>query len=34
VLGSPLRGFRALSPEQRDAAVAEYRKCYTINPCN
>ena len=34
VLGSPLRGFRALSPEARDAAVAEYRKGYTINPCN
>ena len=34
VLGSPLRGFRALTPDQRDAAIAEYRKGYTINPCN
>ena len=33
VLGSPLRGFRGLSPEQRDSAVAEYRKGYKVNAC-
>jgi len=33
-LGSPLRGFRALTPEQREVAVADYRKGFTINPCN
>ncbi len=33
-LGSPLRGFRALTPAQREAAVAEYRKGFKINPCN
>ena len=34
VLGSPLRAFRALTPEQRDVAVADYRKGFKINPCN
>jgi propane monooxygenase large subunit len=34
-LGSPLQGFRALKPgAERDAAVAEYRKGFKINPCN
>ena len=34
-LGSPLRAFRALKPgAERDAAIAEYRKGFTINPCN
>jgi propane monooxygenase large subunit len=34
-LGSPLRGFRALKAgAERDAAVAEYRKGFTINPVN
>jgi hypothetical protein len=29
-----LQAFRKLTPEQREAAVAEYRKGFTINPCN
>jgi len=34
-LGSPLRGFRALKPgAERDAAIAEYRKGFKINPCH
>jgi propane monooxygenase large subunit len=33
-LGSPLRGFRALSPAEREVATAEYRKGFKINPCN
>lgn len=33
-LGSPLNAFRALTPEQREVAVAEYRKGYKITPCN
>jgi propane 2-monooxygenase large subunit len=34
-LGSPLQGFRALKPgAERDAAVAEYRKGFKINPVN
>ena len=31
---SPLRAFRELTPEQREAASAEYRKGFTINPCH
>jgi propane 2-monooxygenase large subunit len=30
-LGSPLTGFRALTPEGREAAAAEYRKGFKIN---
>ena len=34
-LGSPLRGFRALKAgAERDAAIAEYRKGFKINPCH
>ena len=33
-LGSPLRGFRALSPIEREVAAAEYRKGFKINPCH
>ena len=33
-LGSPLRGFRALSPNEREVAVADYRKGFKINPCH
>jgi propane 2-monooxygenase large subunit len=34
-LGSPLRGFRALKEgAERDAAIADYRKGFKINPCN
>jgi propane monooxygenase large subunit len=33
-LGSPLRGFRALSPIEREVAVADYRKGFKINPCH
>ena len=33
-LGSPLRGFRALSPAECEVAVADYRKGFKINPCN
>jgi propane monooxygenase large subunit len=33
-LGSPLTNFRALTDEGRAAAAAEYRKGFTINPCN
>jgi len=33
-LGSPLRGFRALSPIEREVATAEYRKGFKINPCH
>jgi propane monooxygenase large subunit len=33
-LGSPLQGFRKLTPAQRETAAAEYRKGFTINPCN
>ena len=33
-LGSPLKAFRALTPEQREVAVTEYRKGFKINPCN
>jgi len=34
-LGSPLRSFRALKAgTERDAAIAEYRKGFKINPCN
>jgi propane monooxygenase large subunit len=29
-----LRGFRALSPAEREVATAEYRKGFKINPCN
>ena len=31
-LGSPLIGFRALTPEGREAAAIEYRKGFKINP--
>ena len=31
-LQSPLTLFRALTPEQREAAAAEYRKGFTITP--
>jgi propane monooxygenase large subunit len=32
-LGSPLRGFRELKAgAERDAAIAEYRKGFKINP--
>ena len=31
-LGSPLQNFRKLTPEAREAAVAEYRKGFKINP--
>ena len=34
VLGSPLRGFRALSAAEKVTAAAEYRKGFKINPCN
>jgi hypothetical protein len=33
-LGSPLLNFRKLTPEGREAAAAEYRKGFTINPIN
>jgi propane monooxygenase large subunit len=33
-LASPLQAFRKLSPEDREKATAEYRKGFTINPCN
>ena len=33
-LGSPLRGFRALSPADRETAAAEYRKGFKIKPFN
>ena len=33
-LGSPLRGFRALSPSEREVAAADYRKGFKINPCH
>jgi propane monooxygenase large subunit len=33
-LGSPLLGFRALDDAGREAAAAEYRKGFTINPVN
>ena len=33
-LGSPLIGFRALTPEGREEAAATYRKGFTINPIN
>ena len=33
-LGSPLQNFRKLSAEDREVAVAEYRKGFTITPCN
>jgi propane monooxygenase large subunit len=33
-LGSPLRGFRALSPIEREVAVADYRKGFKVNPCH
>jgi propane monooxygenase large subunit len=33
-LQSPLTLFRAMTPEQREAAAAEYRKGFTINPVN
>jgi propane monooxygenase large subunit len=33
-LGSPLRGFRALSPIEREVAIADYRKGFKINPCH
>jgi propane monooxygenase large subunit len=34
VLGSPLRGFRALTDETRPAAIEAYRKGFKINPCH
>ena len=33
-LASPLMHFRSLTPEQREAATAEYRKGFTINAVN
>jgi propane monooxygenase large subunit len=33
-LGSPLQAFRKLTPEQRETAAVEYRKGFTITPCN
>ena len=32
-LGSPLMAFRALTPEARETAAAEYRKGFKITPC-
>jgi hypothetical protein len=31
-VGSPLEGFRALTPEGRETAAATYRKGYKIRP--
>ena len=31
---SPLTLLREMSPEAREASLAEYRKGFTINPCN
>ena len=33
-LQSPLETFRALSPEEREKAAAEYRRGFTINACH
>ena len=33
-LQSPLTLFRALTPQQRETAAAEYRRGFTINPIN
>ena len=33
-LKSPLLTLRSMSPEQREAHLAEYRKGFTINPCH
>ena len=32
--GSPLETFRAMTPEEREKHVAEYREGFKINPCN
>ena len=34
ILKSPLETLRAMSPADREAHLAEYRKGFTINPCN
>ena len=31
-LSSPLKAFRALTPEARELAAVEYRKGFKINP--
>ncbi len=31
---SPLTLLREMTPEAREASLAEYRKGFTINPCN
>jgi propane monooxygenase large subunit len=33
-LGSPLNALRGMTPEAREAHLAEYRAGFTINPCN
>jgi propane monooxygenase large subunit len=33
-LGSPLKALREMSPEVREAHLAEYRGGFTINPCH
>jgi propane monooxygenase large subunit len=33
-LRSPLKMLREMTPEQREAHLAEYRAGFTINPCH